>query len=147
MADGYFLYRIFTAGDRLLYVGATTNPAMRFYNHQRGRSWWTEVDRITITHYSSFAELRAAESDAIRDENPEHNVEGTMKPRPWTQKKRRRRGEGSIFRRADGYWVAGISAHKPGEPAKRNHRFVSNNRQTVERKLAELKAECLTDGK
>ena len=108
MADGYFLYRIFTAGDRLLYVGATTNPAMRFYNHQRGRSWWTEVDRITITHY---------------------------------------RGEGSIFRRADGYWVAGISAHKPGEPAKRNHRFVSNNRQTVERKLAELKAECLTDGK
>ena len=76
-ARRYYVYRIFDAADRLLYVGCTECVETRIYMH---RSTYTMVDASLIhRHYdhhtseligTSLAEARAAERKAIKDERP-----------------------------------------------------------------------------
>ena len=42
------LYRIFDAEQNLLYVGATTNPTLRFQYHAQNRPWWDEASEIKL---------------------------------------------------------------------------------------------------
>lgn len=70
----FVLYRMFAADGRLLYVGQSINPGLRFRTHRRKQSWWRDVVTITLTHYEDAEELTRAETEAIRTENPVHNV-------------------------------------------------------------------------
>jgi hypothetical protein len=56
---------------------------------------------------------------------------------PW---KRRPRGEGTIFRRSDGMWVAGIVVRDHTGKSRQVRRY-ARTRQDAERLLAMLKAE------
>ena len=76
-ARRYYVYRIFDASDRLLYIGCTECVETRIYMH---RATYTMVDAFLIhRHYdhhtseligTSLAEARAAERKAIKEERP-----------------------------------------------------------------------------
>jgi predicted GIY-YIG superfamily endonuclease len=67
------LYRIFDRTDALLYVGITADLGKRLATHQRNKSWWHEVNNITIEHFSNRSRALEAEAHAIRTENPLYN--------------------------------------------------------------------------
>ena len=105
----FVLYRILDSSGTLLYVGATTNPKLRFSaaGHAGDKSWWSEVATISLQHFDDLDSLIAAEREAIESENPQHNSV-YCKPAHWARKRRSERGSGTVFQRADGYWVAGM---------------------------------------
>lgn len=70
----HYLYRLFSASRVLLYVGVTRDLRDRFAQHAGEKEWWPEVTRKTVALYLSEKKARAAETLAIRDENPAHNV-------------------------------------------------------------------------
>jgi predicted GIY-YIG superfamily endonuclease len=63
----------------LLYVGITHSLRVRFAQHAKEKSWWPEVAKRTAEWYGSEREARRAETAAIRDEMPLHNIK---RPRP-----------------------------------------------------------------
>ena len=70
----HYVYRLYDADDRLLYVGCTRRFAKRLQEHMRDKEWAAQIDRWTISDpYPNRDEARAAEAAAIRDEAPRHN--------------------------------------------------------------------------
>jgi len=67
------LYRYFDEKDRLLYVGITDHLLGRTGAHILGSSWMDYAVRSTITRYPSRAEAAAAETAAIKTEQPLFN--------------------------------------------------------------------------
>lgn len=76
------LYRLFDSVGALLYVGIAGNPGRRFEQHAGNKPWWGDVAVVTLEHYPSREAASMAEADAIRAENPRHNVvwAGDAKP-------------------------------------------------------------------
>lgn len=68
------LYRFFDADDTLLYVGMTINPGRRLEKHRATQPWWPDVARIDMEQHPDEVTLRRAEREAIKAENPLHNV-------------------------------------------------------------------------
>ena len=139
VSEIYALYRFYDATDELLYVGATTNPRFRIQTHRREKEWWQEVVTIKIQHFTNLDQLLAEERAAIEAENPRHNLVHTAKPIPWAGKKIRRQGDGTLFRRADGYWVGGIEAGCGPDGKRRHKRVVRKNKEDAVAALEELK--------
>lgn len=136
----YILYRVFDESDSLLYVGATTNPGLRFADHGRVQPWWDGAATIKLQHLSSAGELENAELDAIAAENPRYNVSGTCRQGLAARgPNRRKKGDGAIFQRADGMWVGSLEATPSKDGKRRQRRVYGKDRPTVERKLAEAK--------
>lgn len=71
------LYRLFSAVDRLVYVGIGEVPEVRWKQHSYTKSWWSEVDptKTTVTWFNSRDEAAAAEVVAIKTEKPLYNVQ------------------------------------------------------------------------
>lgn len=127
----FVLYRIFNSSDALLYVGATTNPKLRFNTHSSSQSWWCDAATIKLQHFGDLDALMKAEREAIESEHPLHNYI-YCKPAHWARKKgRAAKGAGSVFQRADGYWVAGMEM--PPHPNGKRHikRFVAAERDVA----------------
>lgn len=82
------VYRMYDADLHLLYVGCSTNLMQRVSGHRSTVPWWPDVDTITVEHFADRSSALAAETVAIRDERPLHNVRGlatqsaTAKPQP-----------------------------------------------------------------
>lgn len=70
------LYRLYNAADELLYVGIAGNPGRRFEQHRKDKPWWGDVATTRLQHFSTREEAMAAELEAIRTENPTHNIVG-----------------------------------------------------------------------
>ena len=138
MTKRYVLYRIYDTDDELLYIGATINPGGRFNDHARAQPWWDEAATIRLEHFDSLEALLAAEDAAIRLDGPQYNVLPAI-IRPWASKPRRPRGGGSVFRRADGYWVGVVELPRDQDGKRRRKRFVSRDRETVLQKIEDLK--------
>jgi predicted GIY-YIG superfamily endonuclease len=70
------LYRLYSAPGELLYIGITNDIRRRFANHARSKSWWVYVDpsRTRVEWLPCRADAESAELQAIRAENPLHNV-------------------------------------------------------------------------
>lgn len=66
------LYRFFDADGTELYVGISSNVARRLLQHQ-GKPWWESVASVTVEHYATRPEVRAAEQSAMDLEHPLHN--------------------------------------------------------------------------
>lgn len=73
------LYRMFDDEGFLLYVGLTNNPAGRFRDHNAA-DWWDQVASITVEHHCDREDLKAAEAEAIKTENPVYNKTGNRTP-------------------------------------------------------------------
>lgn len=68
------VYRFFDAEDVLLYVGMTGNMIERLEGHDYEKAWRTSIDHVTVTWHPTRADAHGAEREAIRSENPLHNV-------------------------------------------------------------------------
>lgn len=129
------LYRIFDADGALLYVGATTNPALRLDDHSRSQPWWPEVATITLQHCFDWDEMNTEEIRAIREENPKYNDLHSSTAARKLRRPRRETGSGALFQRSsDGLWVGRVVI------GGRTKQVTSKDRAVAERKLAELQA-------
>ncbi|WP_062434940.1 GIY-YIG nuclease family protein [Herbidospora daliensis] len=72
------LYRLFAADGSLLYVGIGGNPGRRFEQHRSDKPWWGDVASMTIEHHPTREAALAAELQAIKTENPRHNIAGRI---------------------------------------------------------------------
>lgn len=134
------LYRIFNSSDQLLYVGATTNPALRFKDHSLHKRWWRQAAKITLEHFDSVEELNAAEVWAIQTEKPHHNRIHTDEP--WKTGARRSALDPGVFQRADGMWCGTVEL-PPGPDGKRRQRRVySKDKAEAMDKLIAARAEA-----
>lgn len=86
------LYRAYDAADRLLYVGITDGPvSLRLDQHRRNlgygkpnnTGWPVHMATVLVKHYPDRAAGMAAESAAIRDEDPVFNLAGRPPERFW----------------------------------------------------------------
>ena len=76
------LYRHYGKYDQLLYVGISLNTMQRLMQHLYGSHWIKEVVRIDIAHYDTRDEALQAETLAIHNENPAHNIAKVKKVGP-----------------------------------------------------------------
>lgn len=71
----HFVYRLYDADDRLLYIGCTRRFTGRLHDHMREKDWAYEIDHWAISDpYPNQFTARIAEGDAIRREAPIYNV-------------------------------------------------------------------------
>lgn len=77
---GEYLYRHWDPDGRLLYVGVASRPAARQRRHEASSSWMVFQAEMTVEPFPSRAEAEAAESEAIRAEQPLFNVAGNESP-------------------------------------------------------------------
>jgi len=64
------LYRLYGAHDRLLYVGITNNPTVRWASHSATQPWWHLVVRKDVEWFDSRSEALIAEKKAVTAEGP-----------------------------------------------------------------------------
>lgn len=69
-----WVYRMYDASGRLLYVGLTIRPVPRLKSHGTQSGWFADVHRITWRQHAAGHHLHEAEKRAIADEDPLHNV-------------------------------------------------------------------------
>ena len=75
---GFYLYRHFDAGGRLLYIGLTSNPRNRILNHKSSQKtqsfWFRNVTTIKVRFASRIKDKALdMESNAIIRERPLYN--------------------------------------------------------------------------
>lgn len=133
------LYRVYDTDGNLLYVGATTNFAQRLTTHSTYQPWWDDASRVELEHFDSFEDMAEAEVQAIRSEQPRYNVVFAH-PTPGPRRPRRQRGDGTIYRRADGVWIGRVELEPHADGRRRQKTVSSKNRETVVQKLEAVKA-------
>jgi predicted GIY-YIG superfamily endonuclease len=74
--SAHTLYRCFDADGQLLYLGIARHGLSRLHQHEKDKGWWRRVATISIEHHASRTEALAAESRAIAEQHPLHNVQG-----------------------------------------------------------------------
>lgn len=85
-----YVYRLFNANQRLLYVGKTWNVDARLYGingHANTKDWWNEVKFVGVEEYTTEVAALKAEAHIIQKEKPRYNiakpvVPATRKPTP-----------------------------------------------------------------
>ncbi|MGW8679633.1 type II toxin-antitoxin system prevent-host-death family antitoxin [Streptomyces sp. NPDC055817] len=73
------LYRLFGAGDRLLYVGISTQPETRWTQHAADKPWWPLVLSRKVEWHPTRKEAEAAERTAVDAEEPLYNTAGAKR--------------------------------------------------------------------
>jgi len=68
-----FLYLLSDSAGRLVYVGITWNPFVRWTSHSRKQAWWSKVAYATVWRCSD-ADARPLETLCIKTLAPMHNV-------------------------------------------------------------------------
>lgn len=80
------LYRLMGVDLKLLYVGISKDPMVRWREHMN-TPWWPQVTSYQVIWYPDRASARAAELAAIRDGQAVYNIHST----PHHGERRRRR--------------------------------------------------------
>lgn len=83
---GVFVYRLYNARRRLLYVGVTSNWQLRQASHRNTKPWWGDVVKARLTHTPSRKDALLLEKKLIRDERPLHNRKAGFDPREWAKR-------------------------------------------------------------
>ena len=80
-----FVYRVYDADARLIYVGETGNLFQRLDTHAMQTWWAPQVAHVKATVYPSRELALAAERACIRHEDPRWNITGSWRRhRSWT---------------------------------------------------------------
>ncbi len=74
------VYRMYDAGDDLLYVGSTTRWPTRIRQHARLKPWWGEVVSVRAVHFDTVADALRAERAAQDAESPRYNLTRAKDP-------------------------------------------------------------------
>lgn len=67
------VYRHFDATGGLLYVGVSLSSVNRLSQHRKS-PWFNRITTQKVEHFPTRADALAAETEAIRTENPQFNV-------------------------------------------------------------------------
>ena len=84
---GFYVYRMYDAANRLLYVGFSNNVKARMRQHYNDHAW-VDRDVVRIEISDKFAQekaARVAERDAIANEHPRENGAPARGIRRWAQ--------------------------------------------------------------
>ena len=68
------VYRLYALDGRLLYVGMTNNPDVRFAYHALTKRWWSQVEEQAVEWHPDRGAARRAEAAAIKAERPVYNA-------------------------------------------------------------------------
>ncbi len=79
------VYWLYDVTGTLLYVGHTKGSTVRWEMHTYKSAWWPEVRRRDVRWYGKQAEALTVEREAIRVEDPLHNVQGKPLRQPATR--------------------------------------------------------------
>jgi len=71
------LYRHFDKDGTLLYVGISLSALNRLGQHADHSAWFKTISNVTIEHFDTREEALKAETLAIRQEKPLHNIQKT----------------------------------------------------------------------
>lgn len=71
------VYRIYDAGDRLIYVGQSQRMGMRMRTHRTASWWFGLMDRVDVEYHPTRDAAVAAEQVAIQEEQPSFNSKHT----------------------------------------------------------------------
>lgn len=81
----HYVYRIFDADSRLIYVGCSHDMEKRIYSHRQLMWWAPQIDRIKITVHPNKKAAHEVEREIIRTEKPRWNLVGKWSGRAsWT---------------------------------------------------------------
>lgn len=69
-----YLYRHFNAENELLYVGISLNAINRLGQHKDNSHWFDLICRVDIQNFNTKEEALDAETLAILNEKPKHNI-------------------------------------------------------------------------
>ena len=83
MATPHYVYRMYDEGGRLLYVGISKTLATRLTQHHRDKPWANEIASVMGKRYTSREAARAAEIEAIQNEDPRYNIQDRAKTVDW----------------------------------------------------------------
>ncbi|NUV65673.1 GIY-YIG nuclease family protein [Streptomyces sp. CAI-121] len=64
------LYRLYDATDRLLYVGISNNPRLRWASHAADKAWWVDVVVREVEWFPERAQAEAEEARLIGSLTP-----------------------------------------------------------------------------
>ena len=73
----YFIYRLYSSDDKLLYVGVTSDTSARFRHHRAYSAWYKFVTRHDVRKLDGCylkEEILGLEKEAIKNEKPLYNV-------------------------------------------------------------------------
>lgn len=108
--SAHYVYRVFDADDRLIYVGCTTDLPTRLETHRRGAWWAAQIKKVTAKVYRDSVTAHQVEREAIRTESPRWNVKGRWASNAtWSE---------SDFR---DYLTAHANAYHQMTPARKTH--------------------------
>jgi hypothetical protein len=125
--DRYAVYRCYSDGGELLYVGETGDLGTRLAAHIQ-KLWFTQVRGITLEWYADELDALNAERRAIHVEHPrinkQHRNAPTLAPRAAPRTRRSSPGDGKLTleERARNLLAADPELHRPrmgGELARR----------------------------
>ena len=68
------LYRLFSFGGRLLYIGITNNFTRRLSEHQSEKVWGRNIETIRVETFYCRRCAEEAEREAIILEQPQYNI-------------------------------------------------------------------------
>lgn len=68
------VYRFYSATPELLYVGVSANFGQRLTGHNSRAPWFSDTRTVTIEHFATAQDAKAAEREAIVTERPLHNI-------------------------------------------------------------------------
>jgi predicted GIY-YIG superfamily endonuclease len=74
------LYRLYDADRKLLYIGISQNPDVRWGQHSQNKPWWSSVEVREIEWHETRALAAAAEKAAIKTEQPYWNLNHAARP-------------------------------------------------------------------
>jgi predicted GIY-YIG superfamily endonuclease len=77
-----YLYRHFDKDGILLYVGISLNHMARLGQHKAASSWFEKIATVTIEQFETRPEALRAETNAIVNEKPLHNIHKQGEPEP-----------------------------------------------------------------
>lgn len=69
-----YLYRLWSSGGDLLYIGVTSDIERRMTQHSKVQSWWGDVAMWGIQVLPTRSAAFAAEAAAVAGESPRHNL-------------------------------------------------------------------------
>lgn len=71
-----YVYRVFDAADRLLYVGCSIDHEARLAQHAQNAIWWCFQDHVAVEEFDTRDLAQLAEAHAIANEHPRWNTQG-----------------------------------------------------------------------
>ena len=81
----HFVYRVFDADERLIYVGCTRNLFMRLRTHEANTWWAYQAAKVTAKVYPDKWSGLLAEREAIRTERPRWNLFHRGQKETWSE--------------------------------------------------------------